>query len=398
MSVADFDPFQGGWGEISYQQMAVLRRERPVIHTPSGFWYLSRYDDCRRTLADSRTFSNVGGLRGPGVVVPREERMINEMDPPDHSRLRKLEQSTLNFGNFRSMEPYIRKLAEELVHALPRGGVADLVPALVEPIPSQVTAHLIGVRVEDYPQFRAWSKEVTTSSWITDNRTERGEGLHGAHPEFAAYIDAAVSARRGADDPADDLITRLVETEVGGERMSDTEIRITLAHLIIAGNDTTTHLIGNLLHRMVASTELYATLGADRSLIPAAIEESLRVDAVIQLLTRRCERDLEIRGVLIPASSRVVVGIASANRDEEAYGPDADTFRVDRVDAPMHLTLGFGPHLCLGANLARLEAEILINVLLDQVSSAELESGTAYTRVPAFWELGPQTLLVRLGQ
>lgn len=398
MSVAHFDPFQGGWGEISYEQMAVLRREQPVVQTPSGFWYLSRYDDCRRTLGDSRAFSNVGGLRGPGVVVPREERMINEMDPPDHTRLRKLEQSTLNYGNFRSMEPYVRKLAEELVHALPRGGVVDLVPALVEPIPSQVTAHLIGVRVEDYPQFRAWSKEVCTSSWITDNRTERGEGLHGGHPEFAAYIDGAVSARRDADDPADDLVTRLVETELGGDRMSDTEIRITLAHLIIAGNDTTTHLLGNLLFRMVDSPELYATLRADRLLIPAAIEESLRVDAVIQLLTRRCNQDVEIRGALLPAGSRVVVGIASANRDEDAYGPDADTFRVDRVEPPMHLTLGFGPHLCLGANLARLEAEIMINVLLDQVSGAELESGFAYTRIPAFWELGPQTLPVKLGR
>ena len=100
MSLRDFDPFGDGWGEISYETMAELRRSRPVAHTPSGLWYLSRYEDCRRALGDSGSFSNVGGLRAPGVVVPRDERMINEMDPPDHTRMRKLEQSVLNFGNF----------------------------------------------------------------------------------------------------------------------------------------------------------------------------------------------------------------------------------------------------------------------------------------------------------
>jgi cytochrome P450 len=392
-----FDPFRDGWSEISYATMAALRRHRPVARTPSGFWYLSRYDDCRRALGDNKAFSNVGGLRAAGVVIPREQRMINEMDPPDHTRLRKLEQSVLHSASFRALEPYIRKLCGELVGGLPAGEAVDLLPRITRPIPSQVAAHLIGVPPADYEQFSRWSHEVCTSTWITHNRTERGEGLEGSHPEFAGYIDALVAQRRAAAHPSDDLLTRLLQAR--GEDaapLTPTELRIAMAHLIIAGNDTTTHLLGNLLHRLCESPALYGRLRGDRSLIRAAIEESLRFDAVIQLLTRQAAREVEIGGERLPAGARVVVGMASANRDEAAFGPDADQFRVDRTDPPLQLTFGYGPHLCLGANLARLEAEVLADTVLDRFARAELAPGYRFQRVPAFWELGPARLDVRL--
>jgi cytochrome P450 len=397
VNIDDFDPFGEGWGEISYETMAELRRRRPVAHTPSGVWYVSRYEDSRRALGDARAFSNVGGLRAPGVVIPREERMIDEMDPPDHTRLRKLEQSVLNFGNFRATEPYIRKLVGELVAALPAGESIDVLPALTRPIPSKVTAHLIGVPLEDYAQFSRWTHEVCTSTWITHNRTERGEGLAGGHPEFAAYIDRLVAQRRAAAHPPDDLLTRLMGAPGDGTPpLTPTELRIAMAHLIIAGNDTTTHLLGNLLYRLCESPALYARLRADRALIRPAIEESLRFDSVIQLITRTAARDVELGGERIPAGARVVVGMASANRDETAFGPDADQFRVDRTDPPMHLTFGYGPHLCLGANLARMEADVLLQMLFERFPRAELAPGYRFQRVPAFWELGPARLDVRL--
>lgn len=396
MNLHDFDPFSDGWGEISYETMAELRRARPIAHTPSGFWYLSRYEDCRRALGDNSLFSNAGGLRAPGVVVPREERMINEMDPPDHSRMRKLEQSVLNFGNFRSIEPYIRKLADERVGALPSKETVDLLPTVTLPIPSLVAANLIGIPVEDYQQFGQWANEVCTSTWITHNRTERGEGLQGGHPEFAAYIDRLVAERRAAANPPDDLLTRLIFTEIGDDRLSATELRVSLAHLIIAGNETTTHLLGNLLYRLAESPELFANLQADRSLIPSAIEESLRLDAVIQLLTRQCKQEVQLGDETLPAGARVVVGMASANRDEQVFGSDADCFRVDRLNPPMHLTLGYGPHLCLGANLARLEARCLCDAIFNRFERADLAPDFRYERVPAYWELGPRTLEVCL--
>jgi cytochrome P450 len=391
-----FDPFSEGWGQISYETMRQLRSERPVAHVASGFWYLARYEDCRRALGDAKTFSNAGGLRGPGVVIPREERMINEMDPPDHTRLRKLEQSTLNQTSFRGIAPYIQQLCHELVAALPRGQAIDVIAAVTNPLPSMVASRLIGVPVEEYEQFARWSHEVSTSTWITENRNERGEGLAGAHPEFSAYIDTTVARRRAAADPPDDLVTRLATTEIDGDRMTDTEIRITLAHLIIAGNATTTHLLGNLLYRTLETPGVWEGLRNQRDRIRPAIEESLRLDAVVQLLTRKCREDVELSGVKIPAGARVVVGIASANRDEAAFGPDADRFRIDRDSPPMQLTFGFGPHLCLGADLARLEAQTLVNTLLDQVQHVGPAGELRFERIPTYWELGPARLEVIL--
>jgi cytochrome P450 len=319
--------------------------------------------------------------------------MINEMDPPDHTRLRKLEQSSLNQGHFRALEPYIRELAGQCLDRLVPGRGSDLRAALCDPIPARVASRIIGVPESDHPQFAQWSREVCSSSWITDNRTERGEGLSGGHPEFAGYIDSIVRARRHAAAPPDDLVTRLVRSD-SGEPLSDTEIRITLAHLIIAGNDTTSHLLANLLHRLIADPELYARVRAEPDRLPAAIEESLRFDAVIQLLTRTAALDVELGGVKLAAGTRVVVGMASANRDESVFGADADRFHIDRVDPPLHLTFGFGPHLCLGANLARLEARIVAEAFLERFPAPRLAPGWRFERLPAYWELGPRTLEV----
>jgi len=387
-----FDPYTRSGGEPDYESMAELRRGAGIARLPSGFWYLARYEECRRAFTDPRTFSNQGGMRAPGVVVPREERMINEMDGPDHTRLRKLEQDTLNQTKFRTLEPAIRKLTEELLDALPRGRAVDLVPALTTPVPSIATALLVGIPPEDHPRFRAWSEEVCTGAWVTHNRTARGEGLHGGHPEFAAYIDAAVAARRRAADPPDDLLTHMVRAESDGERMSGTEIRIALAHLIVAGNETTANLLANVFQRMLERPELYAELAAERERVPAAIEESLRLDAPVQLINRSCREDVTVCGVRIAPGDHVMLGIASANRDEAAFGPDAARFRTDRASPPPQLSFGFGPHLCLGANLARLEARVVVNAFLDRFPRAGLAPGFRRETIPAFWELG----LVRL--
>jgi cytochrome P450 len=391
-----FEAYGGAWGPIALAEMARLRRDDPVARMGSGMFYLARYAECRRALGDSRAFSNRGGLRAPGVVIPRDERMINEMDPPDHTRMRKLEQSCLNQAHFRALEPWIRELARQSLERLEPGDTAELRAALCDPIPARVASRIIGVPEADHAQFALWSREVCSSPWITENRTPRGEGLSGGHPEFASYIDSIVRARRRAADPPDDLVTRLVSSEEDGRRLGDTEIRIALAHLIIAGNDTTSHLLANLLHRLIADPELYAHVRAEPERLPAAIEESLRFDAVVQLLTRTAAVDVELAGVKIPAGTRVVVGMASANRDESVFGADADVFRIDRADPPMHLTFGYGPHLCLGANLARLEARIVVEAFLERFAAPALAPGWRFERLPAYWEFAPRTLEVRL--
>lgn len=387
-----FDPFISRPDGPNYAGMAALRAGDGVAKVPSGFWVVARYDDCRWGLKDVSTFSNKGGMRAVGVVVPDEERMINEMDPPDHTRLRRFEQTALNHGNFKDTEPFIRTLAEQMVDALPQGEPVDLVAALTGPLPGRVAAHVIGVPEQDCDRFSLWSIDVSTGGYVSHNRSERGEGLHGGYPEFSAYIDGLVEERRRGADPPDDLVTRMIRQEIDGRRMTATELRIAIAHLIIAGNETTMNLISNLLWRLLGDPELWERLRSDRSAIPGAVDESLRYDAPVQNSVRTLTRDTEMCGTTIPEGERIWLALASGNRDEAHFGADADCFDVSRSNADEHLTFGMGPHLCLGAGLARMEARIAVETLFDRFDTGALAPGYAFQPLPSYWEFGPMQL------
>jgi cytochrome P450 len=389
----EFEPFEDR-PESPYEVLSDLRAACPVAKVPSGFYYLARYDDCVAAFRDWRTFANAGGMRLPGVVVPDEEKFINEKDGEEHLRLRKLLQTALTPAKVNATKPFIEELAGELARDAVTKGTVDLVTDFAEPIPGKVFNYLVGIPLDEQKQFTMWVDEVTNGPYPATNRGHNGkEGLKEGYPEFSAYVDNLVHERRESDDPPDDLITRMVQTEADGHRMSDTEIRTALIHLITAGNETTANTLGNLLHRLAAGEDLYARLRADRSLIAPAIEESLRLDATTQLLTRSCTRDVDIEGVTIPAGERVIVGIASANRDESAF-PDAEAFDVDRVDPPVQLTFGLGAHFCLGAPLARLEIETAVNVLMDHVERMRLAPDFTLDRNDAFWTYGLKHLNV----
>ncbi|MCH2171424.1 cytochrome P450 [Myxococcota bacterium] len=388
-----FDPFVPNEQSLIYAEMAMLRRGEGVARSSAGLWFVSRYDDCRVALKDNRIFSNVGGMRAPGVVVPDDERLINEMDPPDHPKLRRFEQSVLNQAHFKQTEPFIRDLATRLIADLPATGPVDLLPALTGPVPGIVASHVIGVPERDHAQFQAWSFEVSKGTYPSHNRTERGPGLHGGHPEFARYIDGLVNDRRRSESPdLDDLVTRMVREKIGERPMTATELRCAIAHLIIAGHATTMHMLGNLFHRVLSNRNLYEQLRADRSLIPNAIDESLRVDSPVQVSVRSLREDVELSGVAIPRGERVWLALGSANRDEVYFGSDADTFRADRDNAGDHVAFGMGPHLCLGAGLARMEGRVVLEAFFDAFPAAGLAPGYQYRATPSFWELGPTSL------
>jgi cytochrome P450 len=198
-----------------------------------------------------------------------------------------------------------------------------------------------------------------------------------------------------ASDPPDDLITRLLETSVDGEQLSHRAVLTQTIFLIIAGNETTRNLIGNVIYRLAKDPELYEQVRSDRSLVPIFIEESLRLDAPVQLLARTCTEDVEIDGVTIKKGDRVLHSIASANRDESVY-PEADSFRLDRPKPRDHMGLGAGPHVCPGAFLARMETQVALENLFDRIAKIELASGYAWDPNPVFWALGPRTLNVTL--
>jgi cytochrome P450 len=258
-----------------------------------------------------------------------------------------------------------------------------------------VIATLLGVPTSDFHLWGQWSGDVVQGDYPTKNRNERGEGFAGAHPEFAGYVDRQIAERRNASDPPDDFVTRLIRTEVEGESLTDTEIRTMMLFLLVAGNETTRNLIGNLLVTMGQDPALFRTLQEDPEQIPIAVEESLRLDPPTAVLLRDCIRDTEIHGVAIREGDKVAFGIASANRDENHY-EDADSFRLDRPDPKHHVAFGGGPHVCPGSVLARMEARVAIEVFLENVAEMKLAPDFVREKVPVFWANGPYRLPVQL--
>ncbi len=382
--VMGFDPLSASFDDPGFVD---LRESCPVSKTEMGAWYFARYEDSVAGSKDVERY--IASFREPGVVVPDEEQLVSEIPEPRHGQIRKIINSAIAAHRIGRVEPFCFELCNQLLDdLLHRDEAIDLVAEYVMPVPNNVIAHLLGAPPEDFRRWAQWSDEVVNGTYPTKNRNERGEGLAGAHPEFVAYVDALIAERRVR--PTDDFITRLVSTEVDGRRLTDIEARSQLVFLFISGNETTRHLIGNLLWRVTRDPAMFDALQKNPSLIPAAVEESLRLDPPVKFLMRNCMMDGEVSGIEISAGEKVAFGLGSANRDAGHFD-DADSFRLDRTDARSHLSFGGGPHVCPGAALARLEARVALEVFLDRVGSAQL-SNPAYNAVEVFWAHGPATL------
>jgi len=384
-----FDPLTA---DFDSEEMARLRREEPVCRSPSGSWFLARFDDVLAATKDPDTF--IASFREPGVIVADEEQLVSEIPGPRHGQIRRIINSAIAAHRVGRIEPFCRGLCQRLLaDILARGGATELVGEYVMPVPNSVIAQLLGAPSRDFALWAGWSDEVVQGTYPTKNRNERGEGLAGAHPEFVAYVDSLIASRRAT--PRDDFITRLISTEVEGRRLSDVEARTQLVFLFISGNETTRHLIANLLWTLANDPDLFEHLRADRRLVPTAVEESLRHDPPIRFLMRNCTGHTELHGQQLCPHDKIAFGIASANRDASHF-EDAGRFRLDRPDPRGHLAFGGGPHVCPGASLARLEARIAVEVLLDSVASITPLQPGRYDRVAVTWAHGPRALDVEL--
>jgi cytochrome P450 len=240
------------------------------------------------------------------------------------------------------------------------------------------------------------------SEFPRTNRTERGEGFAGAFPEFAGYIDEKVDRRirdveRGKTVP-DDVLTRLVQLEVDGGRLSRSQLRALTRNLITGGLTTTSQLLGNLLYELLTVPGLEQVVRADEGALANAVEESLRVAPPLLFVARGCVHDTSVGDTPVAAGERVIVGTGSANRDELLF-EDGDEFRVDRPNADQHLTFGYGPHVCPGAAMARIVARIGIAGFLERFppGSVRLAADYEFENVPTFFEIGPRRLPVDTG-
>ena len=354
------------------------RREHPAFaHAglPVPLVSVFRYADVQGVLRDVSLFSNDFGR---GRLLPPEVQKIAEqappsmigMDPPDHTRLRSLVNKAFTPRIVRQLEPRLREVAHALLdEALARREV-DLVQALTYPLPVVAIAEIIGVPPEDRDRFKVWSDRAVATlgtGFFAPPTLEQMERQLALRDEMNRYFVPLADARRR--DPQDDLLTGLVQAEHEGTHLDQDEMLAMLTLLLVAGNETTTTLIGNAVLTLLDHPGELKRLRDDPSLLPRAVDEVLRFESPVQFDPRRTTRDTEIAGTKVAENTLVLCWLGSANRDERAFErPDA--FDVTRQKNP-HISFGYGTHHCLGHNLARLEASVALEVLLERTSSFE---------------------------
>jgi cytochrome P450 len=285
-------------------------------------------------------------------------------DPPAHAEWRRLVNREFTPRGVAHFEPRVRELARAVLDAAPVGEEFDAVGALTAPFPVQVIAELLGVGDADRDDFRRWSDAMIEAPDTKDPEVLARAG------ELWQFLDAHLRDR--VAHPRDDLTSMLMHAEFAGRPLTHGEARLFCLSLLVAGNETTRHLLSGTFLALWEHPEQRAALAADPSSVPAAVEECLRWVTPIQAFGRTSTRATDLAGVALPADAFVIMLYASANRDEAAFGPTADRFDVNRPVDPPHLAFGFGEHLCLGAALARMEARIFLTELLARTPEWEV--------------------------
>ncbi|MGE0682575.1 MAG: cytochrome P450 [Candidatus Binatia bacterium] len=331
----------------------------PGLDEPIKAWALMKHDDVYSALRDHDTFSSA---RNPFVEKGFFPQLVLIMDdPPRHTRFRRLVNKAFTLKRVETLEPWITSVAHELLNEI-GSGETDIVQSYTIPLPVKVIARLMGIPGEDYTTFKRWS-DTFISSLISISLEERMRNTM----EMAEYFGKIAAARR--THGAEDLITALVEAEIDGESLQDWEILGFCILLLIAGNETTTNLMSNMLNLLTDRPELWQRLREDRSLVEPVIEETLRYESPVQQLLRTTTKEVTVSDVTIPANDLVAVFFGAANRDPKEF-PNPEEFRLDR-DLRNHVSFGVGIHYCLGAPLARAEARISLNAFLDRFPTLE---------------------------
>jgi cytochrome P450 len=343
------------------------RHSEPVRRTPMPHgrevWLVTRYEDARQALTDPRLSKRSGFGRPDDAVGLALSKHMLAVDPPDHTRLRRLVSTAFTARRIESLRPRIEVLTDELLDAMDGRDRVDFLDAFAFPLPIQVICELLGVPSQDRDAFRAWSTTLV-SGGIS------GETLVDARRQIVEYIRGSIAARRA--NPGDDLISGLVAVRDDEDRLTEDELTSMVFLLLIAGHETTVNLLGNGAFLLLSERERWERLAADRTLLPSAIEELLRFESPVESATFRVAvEDLEIGGVHIKAGDPVFVVLLSANRDD--HFPYADELHLDRPQNS-HLAFGHGIHYCLGAPLARLEAQIAFDRLLTRFPGLRLDA------------------------
>jgi len=361
----DYNPFLPEVQANPYPYYAYLREHAPVYYVPFGFWTLSRYDDVYCAFRTPQVFSSAmqgAAFLGDLNPFPPDAAMILAVDPPAHTRLRKLVNRAFTPRRVTSLEGHIREVTQELIAQLPTQGEFDLVRDLSAPLPVITIAELLGVPVERREDFKHWADTIIRATNVMAIPPEAHAGMRQQISAMFAYFRTAIAACR--QQPGDNLLSAMVRAEEENQTLTAEEVLCMAVVLIAAGSETTTNLIANAMLALLAHPEQLAQVRANPELIPNVLEETLRYDGPVQSQFRQTTQAVELSGTTIPAGSMVMLLEGSANHDERKF-PDPERFDIWR-NAEGHLTFGYGVHFCLGAQLARLEAKIVLEALLER--------------------------------
>ncbi len=372
----EYNPYSYEAHEDPYPIYARLRTEAPVYRNEElDFWALSRHADVMEGFRDAtRLSSSYGVTLDKAAWGPWAHKTMSflAMDEPRHGRMRGLVSRAFTPRRVTELEPRVREMAARLTGEVVERGGGDLIADFAGILPMDVISELLGVPVADRPRLRQ----------LADLMIHREEGVHDVPPagieaafELAAYYQAMVDERRA--NPGTDLVSALLMAEIDGDRLSDDEIVGFLYLMVVAGNETTTKLLGHAWFWADVYPDQKAFVWADPSQIGAWVEETLRFDTSSQMLARIAVTPIELHGVTIPDRGRVLLLAGSANRDPAVFA-DPDSYDVARADTSGQLaSFGYGRHYCMGASLARLEARVVLEEWVAAVGSYEIDRARA---------------------
>jgi len=351
--------------------MSELREKCPVHYStePSVHYTLSRETDIVKALRDEKIWSS---SCGPGLAFSKPEvGVLVSSDPPKHTNERIAISRIFKPSIILKMETDIQKLVSEIVDAIEDRGRGDLIQDFAAPIPLTVMCWMLGTPTKDINLFRNWvlpMAEAVTYAGGRDASKEVKDAYRNFFEYFGSHIDARKKSIKNNDQHPDDLLTRLLTVENDGVKLTTKEVLGFCQFLLVAGSETTTLMIGNLLHRLMEKPSQLQFLQENRSLIDNAIEESLRFDAPVHGLFRTNTRPVTLHDVEIPINSKVCMMFGSANRDPKVWAePDVFNVTRDLNELRNHTSFGVGAHYCLGAPLSRLEGSIALTAILDRL-------------------------------
>jgi len=369
-----FDPYDYDWHEDPYPTYQWLREEAPLYRNDGlGFWALSRHADVLAAFRDNERFSSADGVSlDPAATGPQASKVMSflAMDDPRHFRMRSLVSKGFTPRRVRELEPRVREMTREHLDAALASTSFDFIDDLAGKLPMDVVSELLGVPQADRAELRR----------LADLVVHREDGVLDVPPAAADaslqlivyYLELVTDRRK---QRRDDLTSVLLDVELDGERLTDEELCAFLFLMVVAGNETTTKLLGNAWYWAHQHPDQKRLVLADHALVPAWVEETLRYDASSQVLARTAAVDVDLHGRTLAAGDRVLLLVGAANRDPRVF-PDPDRYDLAR-DTSELLSFGNGTHFCLGASLARLEARVVLEELLGKVRDYDVDTERA---------------------